>query len=233
MLKIENLTKQYKLGKKTYVDALKGVSLEIKKGEVMALVGPSGSGKSTLLNIIGGLDREYGGEVHIEDRGEMRNLRQIDSNRYRRHIVQTIFQQFYLVPTLSLLENVTLPVKFGRQLSTNELRDHTNYILDKVGLSDRKNHKPSELSGGQIQRAAIARALITKPDIILADEPTGNLDTSTGDEIMELLFEINEDEGTTLVIITHDHEIIRDVKHQVFLRDGLIDKVSDSRKNKN
>lgn len=220
MILIENLKRSYKLGKENEVHALAGIDFEIQKGEMMALVGPSGSGKSTLLNILGGLDRGYSGEVIIEEK----NLRSYNATEYRRNFVQTIFQQFFLVPSLSVWENMVLPVSFGNQFDKTSLKQRGEYILDKVGLTDRKEHTQKELSGGQIQRVAIARALITNPKIILADEPTGNLDSKTGKEIMDLLFEINKTEGTTVIIITHDLNLIEDVSHRVHLLDGKIEK---------
>lgn len=218
MIKTNNLSKTYKLSKENLVHALKNVSIEIPDSSVAAIIGHSGSGKSTLLNILGGLDRKYQGEVFVNEK----NLKQINANEYRRNYVQTIFQQFYLVPALSLYENVVLPVKFGKQFNVKDLKERAEYILEKVGLSDRKNHKSKELSGGQVQRAAIARALITSPKIILADEPTGNLDTKTGSEIVNLLFEINQSEKTTMIIITHDMDIIEDVKLKFTLKDGEV-----------
>jgi len=220
MIKINNLHKRYRLGRNNIVDALNGISFEIKAKEMAALVGPSGSGKSTILNIVGGLDRDYAGEVLIDNK----NLKSINKDKYRRNYVQTILQQFYLVPALTVSENITLPIKFGGQFSGKDLKQRLDHILEEVGLSDRRNHKPSELSGGQIQRVAVARALITNPDIILADEPTGNLDSKTGGEIIDLLFKINETEGTAMIIITHDMEIIKDVKHKIYLKDGLVEK---------
>lgn len=218
MIKIENLSKKYSLGKDNFVQALDNVSLEFKTGSMNALIGPSGSGKSTMLNILGGLDRDYTGTVNVL--GE--DLKNINANKYRREYVQTIFQQFYLVPSLDVVENMTLAIKFGNQYSGKELKERADYILNKVGLYERRDHKPSELSGGQIQRVAIARAIITNPKILLADEPTGNLDSKTGDEIMDLLFEINREEKNTVIIITHNVEIIKDIKSRVHLKDGKV-----------
>jgi putative ABC transport system ATP-binding protein len=218
MISVKNLSKTYQLGKENFVHALNDVSFEIEKSSINAIVGPSGSGKSTLLNIMGGLDRDYEGTVKIDDR----DLKKISANNYRRNYVQTIFQQFYLIPALDVYENITLPIKFGRQMSKKKIKERADYILNKVGLFDRKHHRQSELSGGQIQRVAIARALMPNPKIILADEPTGNLDTKTGNQIMDLLFEINKEEGTTLAIITHDMEVIKDVKNVISIRDGKI-----------
>lgn len=221
MIKIENLTKTYTLGKENEVHALRGVNVEIPQGKIVAIVGPSGSGKSTMLNILGGLDNDYSGSIKIGDK----DLKKFKPTEYRRNFVQTIFQQFYLVPTLNVWENMTLPIKFGKQMSSKKLKERGDYILGKVGLLDRKSHYPNQLSGGQIQRVSIARALITNPKLILADEPTGNLDSKTGNSIMNLLEEINRDEETTVVIITHDLDLIKDVKNKIFLLDGEVDKI--------
>ncbi len=221
MIKIHNLSKTYFLGKENNVHALVDVSFEIDTGKMAAIVGPSGSGKSTILNILGGLDRRYQGLVLIEDK----DIKKYDANEYRRKYVQTIFQQFYLVPSLSVYENMLLPIKFGGQLKGKKLEERANFILEKVGLADRKNHKPNELSGGQTQRVAIARALITKPKIILADEPTGNLDSKTGEAIMDLLSQINKEENTTVVIITHDTNLIENISTRIHLKDGKVEKI--------
>lgn len=218
MVKVDGISRSFKLTKNNNVQALKDVSFEINKSSLTGLVGPSGSGKSTLLNILGGLDREYEGKIFVDGK----EIKEYDPNFYRRNIVQTIFQQFYLVPTLSVLENTLLPIKFGEQFSGKEKLDRAHYIIDRVGLSNRIDHKPKELSGGQAQRVAIARALMPNPDLILADEPTGNLDTKTGDEIMQLLLDINRKDKTTIVVITHDTTILDDIKNKIYLKDGII-----------
>lgn len=223
MIKVNNLKKEYRLTKTNVVDALRGVSFEVGDGEVAALVGPSGSGKSTLLNILGGLDRDYTGEVLVNEK----NILDYNSNYYRRHIVGTIFQQFYLIPSLDVTENIALPFIFNKKADKARTRDRVEYLIDKVGLSSRKHHKPKELSGGQAQRVAIARALVADPEMILADEPTGNLDTKTGSEIVELLFEINQESNTTMVIVTHDNSIIKDVAKKLHLKDGHITDVKE------
>lgn len=220
MIKVIGLKKEYKLGKANTVHAVNDVSFEIKKGEIAALVGPSGSGKSTVLNILGGLDRKYKGEVIVDGK----DIKKHNKDKFRRNVVQTIFQQFYLVPSLTVEENVMLPVVFGHQFGMRESKKRLKYILEKVGLTDRRKHKPSELSGGQAQRVAIARALMADPEILLADEPTGNLDSKTSDQIIDLLFKINKEEGKTMVIITHDMDLFKDVKHKIFLRDGKVEK---------
>jgi len=219
MIKIQKLSKKYRLSRNNIVDAVNNLSFEIKKGEVVTLVGPSGSGKSTLLNILGGLDRDYHGEVLVDGK----EVREYNSNYYRRRIVGTIFQQFYLVPALNVEENIILPSYFDRDISKKQLQDKAKFLLDRVGLSDRKDHKPKELSGGQAQRVAIARALIANPKILLADEPTGNLDSKTGQEIMQLLLEINKEQNTTLMIVTHDSDLITDAQRKIHLKDGKLD----------
>lgn len=218
MIKIKKLKKTYFEGQDNEVQALKGISLDIKEKDVIAIVGPSGSGKSTILNILGGLDSDYEGEVIVEGK----DIKDYDPNDYHRHILGTIFQQFYLIPSLTVAENILLPITFGNQASKKEANERLDMLLERVGLTDRRNHKPKELSGGQAQRVAIARALITKPKVLLADEPTGNLDSMTGREIVKLLYSINEEENTTLIVVTHDQEVIKDVDNKVYLIDGEI-----------
>lgn len=218
MIKVINLKKQYKLSKSNIVKALRGVDFEIKEGEIAGLIGPSGSGKSTILNILGGMDRQYEGEVLVDGQ----DIKGYEANFYRRQIVGTIFQQFYLIPSLNVLENVMLPSVFFKVSSKKEIKKRALTILERVGLKDRVHHLPKELSGGQAQRVAIARALIARPRIILADEPTGNLDSVTGKEILKQLVEINKEDRTTIVIVTHDSHIIEEVEKKVFLKDGQI-----------
>lgn len=218
MIKIRNLNKQYRLTKSNVVDAVRGVDFEIEEGEVAALIGPSGSGKSTMLNILGGLDRDYKGKVIIGSK----DIKEYDPNFYRRFVVGTVFQQFYLIPALNVEENISLPTTFATRMAKSEIKERVEYLLDEVGLTDRRHHKPKELSGGQAQRVAIARALMSDPAIVLADEPTGNLDSKTGHEIIDLLFKINSQSNTTMIIVTHDMDIIEDVGHKLFLKDGKI-----------
>jgi len=219
VISIQKLSKSYRLAKSNAVKALRSVSFEVEEGEVVAVVGPSGSGKSTFLNILGGLDFNYQGKVVIGKK----ELRKINPNLYRRSIVGTIFQQFYLIPSLNVEENVALPNVFSKQMTKDKLKQRVDYLLERVGLSDRKKHLPKELSGGQAQRVVIARALVASPAIVLADEPTGNLDSKTGKEIINLLFEINKEESTTMFIVTHDLGVIEGVKKKIFLKDGKID----------
>lgn len=222
MIKIENLAKSYKISKNNVVDAVRDMNLHVKEGEVVTIVGPSGSGKSTLLNVLGGLDRQYKGQVVVDGR----EIRDYNSNFYRRKVVGTIFQQFYLLPALNVVENISLPMIFAETPDKKEIKNRVEDIMERVGLKDRRSHRPKELSGGQAQRVAIARALVARPKILLADEPTGNLDSKTGREIMDLLLKINKEQNTTLLIVTHDTELISGAQRKIFLKDGEI--VSDN-----
>lgn len=214
-IQVKELKRVYKMGKDIQVGALQGVSFELEKGSFTSVVGSSGSGKSTLLNILGGLDWEYTGDIVIEGK----NIKSYDPNYYRRYIVGTIFQQFYLIPSLTVEENILLPMKFqGR--GGSEVSQRLDYLIDMVGLNDRRKHLPKELSGGQAQRVAIARALIDSPKIVLADEPTGNLDSKTGDAILKLLNELNEKENITILLVTHDKEVAKFTKKVITLVDG-------------
>ncbi|NBP56601.1 ABC transporter ATP-binding protein [bacterium] len=222
MIEVKNLKKVYQMNKDNLVTALDDISFTAQTKEMVAIVGSSGSGKSTLLNILGGLDRIYEGQIIVDNK----DIKDYNPNTYRRFKVGTIFQQFNLISALNVLENVLLPLKFGKQLVGKEAEDRAKYLLDKVGLSDRLKHKPNELSGGQMQRVAIARALVAKPEILLADEPTGNLDSVTGKEIMHLLFELNAEENMTMFLVTHDLHLAEGIDRKLFLRDGqLIDNI--------
>jgi putative ABC transport system ATP-binding protein len=215
-IQINNLERIYKPSSKVKVNALRGLDIDIEKGEILSVVGSSGSGKSTLLNILGGLDWEYSGDIIVDGK----NIREYDQNYYRRYIVGTIFQTFYLIPTLTVEENILLPIKFGKKLSKKEIDMRLEQLLEAVGLKDRRKHIPKELSGGQAQRVAIARALIDKPKIVLADEPTGNLDSKTGDQILELLKKLNKEEETTMIVVTHDMKIADKTERKIKLVDG-------------
>jgi putative ABC transport system ATP-binding protein len=213
-----NLTKVYKMGD-VEVHALRGLSLKIYRHEVVAIMGPSGSGKSTLMNMIGALDRPTSGEYYLD--GELvSKLKDDQLAEIRNRKVGFVFQSFNLLPRASALANVELPMRYsgagrGRKQRARE-------ALELVGLDDRIHHRPNELSGGQQQRVAIARALVNDPAIILADEPTGNLDTTSGDEIMKLLLTLNKERGTTLVIVTHDPEIADQTGRIIQILDGVV-----------
>jgi putative ABC transport system ATP-binding protein len=213
------LKRSFSLGSET-VEALKGIDLEVSKGEFISIMGPSGSGKTTLMNIIGCLDTPTSGEYLLNNQ-PVNNFNDDELARIRNKEIGFVFQSFHLLAKNSALNNVLLPMKYaGADLEEAELR--ARYVLDQVGLSDRINHGPSELSGGQQQRVAIARALVNKPSMIIADEPTGNLDSKTGDYVMGLFKELNE-EGQTIILITHEEDIANQSKRIINIKDGLIE----------
>jgi putative ABC transport system ATP-binding protein len=214
------LTRRYKMGD-AFVDALRGVDLVIRRGEFVALVGPSGSGKSTVLNLIGGLDRPTSGEVWI-DGIELSATDERALTRHRREHVGFVFQTFNLLPRLTAEENVALPLMFSG-VPHKERLERARALLERVGLGPRLTHRPSQLSGGEQQRVAIARALVGEPALLLADEPTGNLDTTTGGEIMALLQELNQESDLTLLVVTHDPEVAAFADRVVTLRDGRVE----------
>lgn len=219
VIEANNLTKVYIMGE-VEVHALRGLSMKIQKGEVISIMGPSGSGKSTLMNIIGCLDRPTSGE-YILDGKAVSNLKDDQLAAIRNHKVGFVFQSFNLLPRATALSNVELPIRYAG-IQRNR-KQKAREALEAVGLGDRMHHKPNELSGGQQQRVAIARALVNDPAIILADEPTGNLDTISGEEIMNLLLSLNKDRGTTLVIVTHDPEIAALTQRVIHIRDGEVE----------
>lgn len=214
-----NLTRTFEVGETT-VEALRGIDLVVVKGQFVALVGPSGSGKSTFLNLVGGLDRPTEGELWV-DGVELGASEEKVLTEHRRHRVGFVFQSFNLLPRLTALENVALPLMFLGVLERERLA-RARELLAEVGLEERLEHRPTQLSGGEQQRVAIARALVSQPAIILADEPTGNLDTTTGAEIMHLLRHLNHDQGVTLLLVTHDPEAAAFADRVVQLRDGQL-----------
>jgi putative ABC transport system ATP-binding protein len=227
MIILEKLCKTYPMGNLT-VAALGDIDLVLNRGEFVSVAGPSGSGKTTLMNIIGLIDRPSSGRVLINGR-ETGGLGRRELTRMRRDMIGFVFQSFNLLPVLNVFENVELPLVIGKKGgSKKERRQRVEYLLDEVGLADRMTHRPSELSGGQQQRVAIARALVTGPEIVIADEPTANLDSVNGERILELMKKINREEGTTFIFSTHDPGIWAMANHVIFLRDGAVE--SESRK---
>lgn len=218
IVRLEEVEKSYIMGK-VKVHALRGVDLSIEKGEYVAIMGPSGSGKSTLLNQIGALDRPTKGRVFIEGH----DISKMSSNelaKIRRENVGFIFQQFNLIPRLTAIENVELPMWFAGLPKIKRIRRAAE-LLKLVGLGDRMKHRPAELSGGQMQRVCIARALANNPDIIMADEPTGNLDSKSSEEIMKILEKLNK-EGKTIIMVTHEEEYAKRAKRTIIIRDGKV-----------
>ena len=219
IIHLENIRKSYYLGKQE-LQVLKGISLDIFKNEYVALMGPSGSGKSTLMNILGCLDSPTGGKYILNGK-DVSRMPDNDLAEVRNQEIGFVFQQFNLLPRLTALENVALPLIYSG-VSKKERLERANEVMAKVKLEDRSHHKPNELSGGQCQRVAIARALINNPSIILADEPTGNLDSKTSYEIMDILGKIHAD-GNTVILVTHEEDISHFAHRVVRLRDGIIE----------
>ena len=226
-VEVENVSKVYVLGKggSIKVNAVENVTFKMKRGEFMLLMGPSGSGKSTLFNMIGGLDRPTKGKVFIDGR-DLSTFSDRELSSFRSHRIGYIFQTFNLIPTLTALDNVELPMVFAG-VDREERERKATELLKRVGLGDRLNHKPSELSGGQQQRVAIARALANDPAIILADEPTGNLDLNTGLEIIGLLKDLNREKGVTIMTATHDLKLLDVADRILWLRDGKIERIEE------
>ena len=223
IIKTENLKRSFQVGSEK-VEALKGIDLSVEKGEFLSIMGPSGSGKTTLMNIIGCLDTPTSGSYYLNNQ-LVNDLADDDLALIRNKEIGFVFQSFHLLAKNSALNNVLLPLKYAG-VKQDEANVLAKSVLDKVGLSDRINHAPSELSGGQQQRVAIARALVNKPSIVFADEPTGNLDSQTGDDVMELFKELNS-QVQTIILITHEEDIAMQSKRIINIKDGLIE--SDER----
>ena len=218
---VKDLWKVYPMGN-LEVQALKGLNLEITEGDFVSVAGPSGSGKTTLMNIIGLIDNFNRGSLTINNI-EIKDQNRRELARLRREFIGFVFQSFNLLPVLNVFENVELPLIIAKKGGSKaERRDRVDYLLEEVGLADRKNHKPAELSGGQQQRVAIARALVNRPRIVIADEPTANLDSGTGERVLNLMKKINREEKTTFIFSTHDPDIWQMADHVVFLQDGTI-----------
>lgn len=220
LVEIKGVTKKYQLEKTEFL-ALKGIDLEVPQGDFTAIAGCSGSGKSTLLNLIGCLDQSTTGEVWINNM-KVDDMSERELDYVRLHTIGFIFQSFNLIPVLNIYENIELPLLIRKDLSKAEKKERVEHFMTCVGLADKRLHKPSELSGGQRQRIAVARALVTKPELVLADEPTANLDSKTGIEIIELMKHINETEQTTFIFSTHDPKVLQYTNHVIKLQDGKI-----------
>ncbi|UCE36654.1 MAG: ABC transporter ATP-binding protein [Thermoplasmata archaeon] len=219
MIDLRNVTKIYKMGE-TEIRALNGISLKVEKGAFLSLVGPSGSGKSTLLNIIGCIDTPTSGEVHL-DGEDVSKLKDRGLTKIRLHKIGFIFQQFYLIPTLNAMENIELPMKEAK-VPREERRKRTRQLLENVGLTQREKHYPNQLSGGEQQRVAIARSLANKPSVLLADEPTGEIDSETSEKIVNLLRKLNSEEKVTLLVVTHDLKVAKHADRMITIEDGKI-----------
>jgi len=219
-IRTEDLCRHYKMGE-ALIRAVDGISVEIASGEFVALLGTSGSGKSSLLNLIAGLDRPTSGAVVVQ-KSDLATLSREELAKYRLHIVGMVFQSFNLIPSMTLLENVELPLRFA-EVDRGKRESLAKQALERVGLSARWRHRPTELSGGEQQRASLARALINRPQFLLADEPTGNLDSQTGAEIMNFIREFNETLGMTIIMVTHERTLAeRYASRMIFLADGKL-----------
>jgi len=215
----EDVTREYQLGGVS-VPALRGVTLTIPAGDYAAILGPSGSGKSTLMHLLGGLDRPTTGTLRIAGRS-VTELSATDLAKLRNHTIGFVFQSFHLLPRTTAVDNVALPLVYGG-VRAGERRRRAAEMLDRVGLAHRLRHRPNQLSGGEQQRVAIARALVTGPSLLLADEPTGNLDSATGAEVLALLETLNQESGVAVVLVTHDQEVAARAARQIRMRDGLV-----------
>ena len=220
VIRMENIVKTYYLGKPNELEILHGINLTVNKGEFVSIVGESGSGKSTLMNIIGVLDRQTQGDYYLEGQ-DVNGMSDEVRSAIRNRRIGFVFQNFYLLPRANALKNVMVPLLYGEEHSKNG-KEHAMEMLKMVGMEDRADHRPNELSGGQKQRVAIARAMINDPAIILADEPTGALDSKTGHMVMDLFHKLHEEQGKTIVLITHSQELAQETERIVTLLDGQI-----------
>jgi putative ABC transport system ATP-binding protein len=221
IIELTDVRKTYPLGK-TLVEAVKGVTFRIEKGDFISIAGPSGSGQSTILNMIGLIDSPTSGEVFIEG-APVSGLKDKDLTNLRHDVIGFIFQSFNLIPVLNVYENIEFPLLLGKDRMTKaEKKDWIDFLIEEVGLEQWRKHRSNELSGGQRQRVAIARALVCKPAIVLADEPTANLDSATGEQIIELMKKINRELQTTFIFSTHDMKIVEIADHVIRLKDGLV-----------
>lgn len=219
LIKLTDIRKQYVMGE-SIQKVLHGISIEVEKGEMVALMGASGSGKSTLMNIIGLLDGANSGHYLLNGR-DVSKLSDDERAAIRNEMIGFVFQQFYLLSKLTAVQNVALPLTY-RNTPAREAYERSMVMLDKVGMKSRSHHKPNELSGGQQQRVALARALVGDPSVILADEPTGALDSKTGREVMDLFLELHREQGSTLIIVTHDPDVGAECERIIMVRDGLV-----------
>lgn len=221
MIRLANIWKEYRISEETVFAALKGVDMTIKKGELVGIIGASGSGKSTLMHIIGLLDKPTRGRVFINDR-DVSTLDDDATSKLRSEFVGFVFQQFNLIPKLTVTENIILPTVYARKKLDFDPVKRAKGLIERFGLTGKENSRPNKLSGGQQQRVAIARALMMNPQLLLADEPTGNLDSKTGDEIMSLFEELNKKDGVTIAIVTHEPNIAGRTKRHIHVSDGKI-----------
>jgi len=221
LIELRDIHKAYHLGE-VDVPVLKGISLRVAQGELVALMGTSGSGKSTLMNILGCLDHPTTGEYWL-DGEEISGLSSKQRARVRKRMIGFVFQTFNLLPRTSALENVVMPLAYVEDIAERQMRQRATELLQKVGLAERLDHQPSQLSGGQQQRVAIARSLVNQPRILLADEPTGNLDSRTSEEILQMFQDLNRSDGLTIILVTHDPGVANHAQRIVRIRDGLIE----------
>jgi len=221
MILLKNVWKDYKLDKEMTFTALKNINLKIEKGDFSAIIGPSGSGKSTLMHIIGLLDLPTKGEIFIEGK-DISKLNDNQLSTLRSEFVGFVFQQFNLINKLTVLENILIPTIYARKKLGYEPKEKAMFLIERFGLKGKENSHPNKISGGQQQRVAIARAMIMNPRLILADEPTGNLDTKTGEEILNLLQELNKKEKLTVIVVTHETDVAKRVEKIIKIRDGQL-----------